>query len=483
MDIFLQVAEATMKRRRKQKYVITSISSSDIDFKFLDALLNYCKLNKAKLQIYPTKNFEKNSTQEFRKEMEKYLVTSDKQLNLNLKTVTSLNQSEFVSDIASGIISSESLIIPAITQRMKCQARQVAHNHLPIIIQGTGSINRIPTEYSKKSEFKAIQNWIVGGIIVEVVDDKKFHMRNIEFDGKGFQDLATYYGPRSAKKVNAAGMLAGDLHPMEECEETLEATKRLIKEVGVQELAVGDWLNAGSISHHEENNRIGKALNNVSLREEGEYAAKLINDLSKLVKKMILVDSNHPQHVRQWLTEKNRTVAPENAFLYGLLTCAALWTPDSQKTNPEYEMMFKKVTYLKNEEKYKIGNVKVGTMKDGGMNVAEFLLKCFEPLENCIFLSETDEYRIADKKINRHGHKGQNGARNGASSATKDEAQGHTHSTEITKNGAYIVGTMTKLLLGYTDGTGVSTWLNSHALIFKNGKRQMIHIIKGQYRS
>lgn len=47
------------------------------------------------------------------------------------------------------------------------------------------------------------------------------------------------------------------------------------------------------------------------------------------------------------------------------------------------------------------------------------------------------------------------------------------------EKGCYQVGTSTHLSLGYTKG--LSSWLNTHCVVYDNNKRQLIHIIDGEY--
>jgi hypothetical protein len=425
----------------KKKYLVTSISNGDINFKFLDSMLNYCRHNNAKLIICPTKNFNKNTSEELQIALGEYLSFGDVKLNKNIKIVN-LRQSEFVTDQTAGLESNMSLILPGITQRMRTRARQVSHTPYPLIFQVSGSINNKPKNYISKSQYKAAENWVTGAVVVDTIKSGRFHLRNVEFDGDGFQDLGEYYSPENVVDKNIAGLVLGDLHPGEECPVVMSATYKIIETLKPETLVLHDYFNGHSVSHWTENNRIARATTNECLSSEGEYASNLINSLAKKVKTCIMIYSNHPEFLNRWISTEGRTIASQNLRLFLELSLALL-----DRLNP-----------------------------------VEILLKKFNKLSNCIFLKEEDEYRICGIKVSNHGHKGTNGARGSVNSATKDEIQGHTHSPQITKSkGAYIVGTSTHLSLMYTSGQSASTWLNTHCLVFKNGKRQLIHIIKGKF--
>jgi hypothetical protein len=81
-----------------------------------------------------------------------------------------------------------------------------------------------------------------------------------------------------------------------------------------------------------------------------------------------------------------------------------------------------------------------------------------------------------------HGHYGPNGSRGSARNMRRIGVKsiiGHSHTPAI-EEGCYQVGTSTKLSRGYTHGP--SSWLNTHALIYPNGKRTLLNIIDGKWR-
>lgn len=100
---------------------------------------------------------------------------------------------------------------------------------------------------------------------------------------------------------------------------------------------------------------------------------------------------------------------------------------------------------------------------------------------NVDYLSNDYPYIIKGIYVGYHGDRGMNGARGTLASFSKIGTKtitGHSHTPGIEK-GAYAVGTSTYLSLEYTHGP--SSWMNTHCLIFPNGKRQLIHIIDGEW--
>jgi hypothetical protein len=57
---------------------------------------------------------------------------------------------------------------------------------------------------------------------------------------------------------------------------------------------------------------------------------------------------------------------------------------------------------------------------------------------------------------------------------------GHKHSPGIFRD-AFVVGTSTVLNLDYAAGAP-SSWMNTHAVLYPNGKAQLINIIEGDFK-
>lgn len=102
--------------------------------------------------------------------------------------------------------------------------------------------------------------------------------------------------------------------------------------------------------------------------------------------------------------------------------------------------------------------------------------------ENTYFHDRDERFLIEDIDLNNHGDRGSNGAKGSAASFAKagyKTVTGHTHTPQIEK-GAYVVGCSCKLDMGYN--SGYSSWLNTHCVIYPNGKRALINVIKGKWR-
>ncbi len=98
------------------------------------------------------------------------------------------------------------------------------------------------------------------------------------------------------------------------------------------------------------------------------------------------------------------------------------------------------------------------------------------------FLSRDESHDVKGIEVGFHGDKGANGSRGSIRSFSKIGPKtiiGHSHSPKIV-GGSYQVGTSSKLKLEYNSGP--SSWLNTHCIVYANGKRALINIINGKWR-
>ena len=96
-------------------------------------------------------------------------------------------------------------------------------------------------------------------------------------------------------------------------------------------------------------------------------------------------------------------------------------------------------------------------------------------------LGINDSYVVLGNELAIHGHQGASGSRGSIvqfKNINTKTITGHSHNP-TREDGAVVVGTLTKLRLSYN--TGLSSWMQSNAVIFPNGKVQQIHIINGKY--
>jgi hypothetical protein len=186
---------------------------------------------------------------------------------------------------------------------------------------------------------------------------------------------------------------------------------------------------------------------------EGELEAtcKYIDDTTPNGALNVIVASNHNEHLMRWLEESEWRIEPWNAkiyhwFWYHMLEEAVFTTHGAETFDPFAFWAAK--------------NLKWPTK----------------------FLRRDETFVAKGVELGIHGDLGPNGSRGSAVSLNKIGIRsmiGHSHSPCIEK-GCFQVGTSTVLRLEYNPGP--SSWLNTHGIVYPNGKRQLINVIEGEWR-
>lgn len=449
------ISNTTTRVAKSKKFVVTSIQpNADINFTFLKALELYCKTNKSELLIVPTTTMSDSP-----KEIEKYLIFANINLHPKLKLLGNIKLSASAVNPLSGLASmsmGDSIIIGHPQLQMTTLPVQ-AHDH-PVIMTTTGTIS--DKNYSEtKAGYKAEFNHSMSAVVVEL-DNDLFHIRHLNFDGTGFYDFENYY---TKSKVTCDGnsleaIVTGDEHAIFADEAVKKATYGIggIISLNPKFIIRHDVLDCYAVSHHHHNDVLTtfkKHTNGMNNMED-----ELLDTMAYIVETTptsatnILVASNHVDHLTRWLKECDIRHEPHNAKLYHYLMYHTLCEIEETDSIPNIFELFSEEMFT--EEKCKVN-----------------------------FLNRSETFKILDIEVSIHGDKGANGSRGTRPQFAMLPSKtiiGHSHSPGIEK-GCYQVGTSSMLNLEYNQGT--SSWLNTHCLIYKNGKRQLINIIKGKWRA
>jgi len=170
----------------------------------------------------------------------------------------------------------------------------------------------------------------------------------------------------------------------------------------------------------------------------------------------IFVPSNHNDFLREWVENTDPRRDPENGNFWCRVFLDIIDSPNTKWTPSGV------------------------TVEDAFAHLAKKRLKS---TGRATFLRRDQPYQIRDIEVAYHGDKGSGGAPGSISGFAKIGVRsiiGHTHAPGI-KAGAYQVGTSSRLDLTYATG-GPSGWLNSHCVIYPNGKRSLINVIDGNWR-
>lgn len=348
------------------------------------------------------------------------------------------------------------MIIASPKQRM----RPVANSNmkLPHIIQATGAITKpryvaktFLGRSSERRDYIAKSQHVMGGIIVEVVDDKFYHFRQVQFDKDGsFIDLFQRYDEDGVTSVNAEAIVQGDFHDGETDKEADKAADDLCKLGKPKYRVFHDFFNGHSISHHDRKKKVHQAIkageNRLSLATELHdmklTLAKKCREAGR--EKFLMVRSNHDEFLHRYLEEGD--FEDQNRLLATKLQVAAMEGKDPLKHAMEL-----------------LG------LKDQG---------------RIIWLERDVDFKVSARKIEvgAHGDLGANGAKGSSQGMLKaygDCTYGHCHYPEINQ-GAWSVGTSSRMDLDYK--RGASSWMHSHCIIYPNGSRQLINVVNGKWK-
>ena len=447
------------KIRGNKKYVITSAQyGAKVNALFLRSLKLYCKENNAELIVLPIKYgsmFEPMGT-----ELDGLVCYKSLRLNNSIGfNVTHLRPTlmnplsgmeKFGYDLGQVFAS------PKVAFKMV--ATSSPDRHKPIMT--TGSVT-YPYYQLSKTGSVAERDHKFGAVVVDIKDDKRYHFRHlISPDGNSFSDAATMreYTPTGAYAIEGvSAVVPGDWHTGQTCPKVKEATftreDSIVKETNPEYLVMHDFFDGYSISHHTAKNATVRArmaergldVLGSELALNADEVRDLLNHMPDRAK-MFMVASNHNDHLDRYLAETRYTDEPRNTALGAKLHAASI-----SSGLPAFRYFIQNV--LTNEQNSRI--------LWGGRN---------------------QEFTIEGIECSMHGDVGANGGRGNPKMYDKfchGSVVGHSHSPSIEGNN-YTAGTSTKLILPYTKG--LSSWLNTHAVIFPTGQVQLINIIDGEWK-
>lgn len=435
------------KFKNKKTYIFSTIvPGAKVDVEFFQALKKYSNHKKSELVLLPSdKNY---STDSISNDYKAYIPKEDelpRKINNNLfisEHSTNVNLKDPISGLDSIVSNLGCLIVPATRHRSKMVPRMLKVDHTPRAIWCTGSITE--PYYKKTKTGSAVKHLhTMGALIVEVINNETFFVRQLTWDGKGFYDLDKYCTHKSVKSNQKIKLLnMADDHVVGINPKVRNATKDLIKKLKPSIIMHHDTLDCASISHHLEGKHITKANINMTLEQEAQITAKHIDEMVASSKaKHYLVASNHPEHLDRYLDECRYRDDAVNHIL-------------------ALELALEKAK--------------------GGCAV-ECLLKRYSKLTRFKILTRKDSFIVDGIEQSNHGDEGSNGSRGSSKEVGLTHGgkvtTGHTHQAEIGIYNNYVNGTMTYLSLGYTRDSGSSSWVNSHTLQYNNGTRSQYFIM------
>lgn len=453
-----------------KRFVITSAQNNTAVFKpFYQAILNYCKANAAQLIVIPVKyrfygeDTKKSSAITWPVELREHYLSDRLQLHKKLEVRGDVSIVATAKNPLSGLenISKDR---SAIFGHGQLQMKMIAtpKPELPKMLHTTGSVsekNYSDTKAGVIGDF----NHSFSALVVEL-DGDTFHIRQLNADDKGiFYDLNRKYtkdGVEKIARVNA--IIHGDIHSMFLDVDVKKATwtnkDSIVNVLNPVHEVLHDVVDFYSRNHHHKHDpfvnfaKYSADVDNVKTELDG--VVSLHNEIwSRPDTRYHYVSSNHHDALTRWLKEADPKGDPRNALIYHELMSELLrhtkMTPNGSRYPDPFE---------------------------------SYVLPRLRNRASVSFHGRDERFFIHNIDLNNHGDRGANGARGSAASFARagyKTVTGHSHTPQIEK-GAYVVGCSCELDMEYN--AGYSSWLHTHCVIYPNGKRALINIIKGKWR-
>lgn len=444
--------------KHKRFVVTTAVTGCPIDDNFYQSIKTYCSLNDAVLLVLaqsdPAHTRDKGGLGFIDKRLAgEYLVVADTALNSNLYISTIKLSAKHIDPITGlGRIGQRngSFIYASPKQRLK--AIPVSNTKLPHFLMTTGAITKpnytTDSYMSERTAYIANHDHVVGALIVEVEDEEHYYFRQIQADTDGtFIDIGKRYTPKSASAEAADSLVLGDWHSGETDPAAIACWKQVADAVKPERVVLHDVFNGLSINHHEKDMQILKAqraeMNQLRLEDEIVGLADDLSMLSDWTDELVIVRSNHDEFLERYLQSGFYVKDPQN-HRYALDLAAAM---------------------IDGMDPLQYAVEKSGVTK--GLNKVRWL-------------SRDEDFKVAKIQLGQHGDKGANGARGSLpamEAAYGSSVTGHSHVPEILR-GAWSVGTSSFLKLNYN--VGISSWVQSSVIVYKNGSRQIVNCINGK---
>jgi len=286
-----------------------------------------------------------------------------------------------------------------------------------------------------------------GFAFIEVKNSRIFNYHPVMALKNGnFNFNREFYRNGKKEDQQPEALILGDIHVGDTCMKSMKVSVQMIADLKPKRVVLHDLFNGHSINHHERSNNLSKAQlwkqKMHILEEEVDQCQVFLNDLAYKFPNVqfLVVESNHDLFMKTYISHENFLADGQNS----VFSCRLFVEMDKCKPQPILQ-----------------------TAMELQGKVAK----------NVRFLNEDEEYRVKGVGLDYHGHRGMNGARGTSMSFSNNNLMlisAHEHTPKIHPNGM-VVGTLTKLKLGYTKGA--SSWLNANGLLYSSGKYTLLTII------
>lgn len=316
----------------------------------------------------------------------------------------------------------------------------------------------------------AAKHHCYSAIIVEF-DRDGFHFRQLHMTTKGefydvTQDGVVHVTPTGVKEEENAveALVCGDWHTGKTDPVVRKTTiNSMLPHLKPKKLVLHDFVDGDSISHHGVHETTRAAymgpLQWNSLQKELEASVKELEWIhSKTTADLVLIPSNHPEFVAEYINSMR-------------------WTKEKANMEIGARLFLKMVDDLKLRKPAKVDS-----------RATDPVALWFR--EHCPWATTVERkqtYVIAGVLVSLHGDIGTRGAQTRSLQEFRKMNTraifGHNHSATILGGNLWRVGVSTPRMQFYVQNP-VTNWTNTHAVIYRNGQIQLLNIMKrGKWRN
>jgi hypothetical protein len=474
-DPTFAVAQPTVFQRALRKgcgtfIVVAAQNGTPVEADWWEVIQSIAKHRKAEILVIPIRY--KNPTSQWTASQDNhewwdpkvrdYLWSARQSLNRKIMVLGDFKIQPTAGDPLTGA-EALSLSQSGIIGHTKLQMKSVATpaNSMAKILTTTGAVTVENYTDSRAGRIAAFHHSL-SCVLVEVVGDKRFHLRHVHYDKKtkSATDLNVRYQTNGyGQAPRPLALVMGDTHVRSICPKVERATfgkGGMLDTLRPKHLVWHDVLDAHSCSpHHKDDPFTAVAKYN----GEGSNVQAEVNQAIEFIVKhtpkdglSVVVGSNHNDMLGRWMKRTDWRLDPENAKFYLDVACRMVDQTYLDRRGANYPDPFALLVKARGDKRVRV-------------------------------LDEDESFMLGGVELGMHGHRGPNGSRGSIRNLRRigvKSIKGHDHTPGIDE-GCYSCGTSTLLRLEYNKGP--SSWLNAHTVLHEDGKRQIIVIVNGDWRA
>ena len=446
--------EAANRELEKSKYLFFTWEQNEtpLHLPFWNRILDYKKYLNAELGVIlgryknPTSVFIESEHENWNEATRPYWIASKHDVHNYLTILGDIKISptaKYPLTGIQGLSQGKSIIIGHPKLHLKTEPTLQGYANKTVLT--TGSVT-VPNYTDSKAGKVAENSHKLGFVIVEIRNEKIFHIRQVEADSDGnFIDLIHKNNEKGVSIVDRAeGLVCGDSHGNQVLPDIDKKNDEICERFQIKKLVMHDVVD-------------GESCNNHILKDPIQQYERLKNE-NHLIEKEL-------EDLEAWLTPKVK---------YGLVIPKAnhndrfdrILTQDWRRdiANAPYYMKYTAI-------------VMEGKAENGV--IAYFLKEKFK--ENITCLSSQESYMIGKYECSQHGDHGTNGSKGSPTGFRKLDIPiivAHTHSTYRADDLIYAGHNIKNQKYA---SKGASSWSISDVLVAKNGIAQQLLFTKGEF--